>query len=188
MRHGEKAGGALPMGRDETADIGRLARMLPVVCEDTDQTYPEGHGRVPRVVDDAFEVGPGETGDVPDGLLEDGLVVAEQLGRVRADGSHFVVSLTVTGGLAVEREIEARAPSFSCPDLFDAGGGCHMVILDPGQMPHEPPDRIGAVGRAVSQLLGGEPVEDALHRVVDPSERIDQQVRDVHGWTWLGPG
>ena len=51
---------------------------LQGVGGDAEETNPERHRRVPRLVDDAIEVGIGEPGDVPRRVVEDVVEVAEQ--------------------------------------------------------------------------------------------------------------
>jgi uncharacterized RmlC-like cupin family protein len=51
-----------------------------------------------------------------------------------------------------------------------------MVILDPGQVPHQPSNGVGLAVSPVCQRLDINAVENVVHLVPDPAKSIPQQL------------
>lgn len=164
------------------ADEGGLAGVLRVVIDDADQPHAEGHRWLPPGIDHARQVGVGEPGNVLDRPGVHGVVVAEQ--QIRRNGTEpgdIVRIVPVSGVRVVERQIEAPRPTLRGPHLLGAGDVGDMVVLYPGQVPHQPGDRIGLRVEARCELVLREPGDRAVHVLLDPAERIHQQVSSGHG-------
>ena len=61
-----------------------------------------------------------------------------------------------------------------------------MVILDAGEVPNEPADRVRLAVGTERQLFGGEAVDSGIHRITDPLKGIDQDIRTRHRRTPFG--
>jgi hypothetical protein len=145
--------------------------VLEVVGEHAHQPHPQGHRRIPGPVHDAAKIGIGELAHVPEGLLVDCVVIPDQQGtRVHLHGGHVLGLVSVAGVLGVERQPEPLHPAPGGPDLLDLKGVGQMIVLDPGQMPDQPADRVRRRVEAKRQLLGREAVDNPVDHLADPAK------------------
>jgi hypothetical protein len=61
------------------------------------------------------------------------------------------------------------------PGLLGLGDAGEVVILDAGQVPDQPGDRVGLEVDAEGQLLGREAVDHPVDSPADPAKGIDEQ-------------
>ena len=155
--------------------IGRLTGVLQVVGDHTDQADAEGDRRVPGRVHDPVQVGVPEGAQVADGLLVHRVVIAgQQLAGLRADGVHLLEGMPVAVVGRVEGQREPLRPPLAEPDLGPAGHVGDVIVLDPGEMPDQPGDRVALAVGPGGQLLGREPVDALGNDLTNPAEGIGQ--------------
>jgi hypothetical protein len=143
--------------QEDAADKGRLAGVLEIVGDHAHQPHPQRHRRIPGPVDDAIKIGIGELLDIANGLQVDRVVVAhQQRPGPNLYGRHLIGPVPVAGVPGVERQPEPLGPALGGPDLLGLGGVGEVVVLDAGQMPHQPGDRVRLLVEAEGQLLGRE--------------------------------
>jgi hypothetical protein len=71
-------------------------------------------------------------------------------------------------------EAESIGPTARCPHLFGICDIGNMIVLDPGQMPHEPSDRICFTVNPKRQIVWGQTLDNAMHDAMDPAERVGE--------------
>src|SRR6478735_3778054 len=179
LRHRPRSGRARP---EKSLHVGRLPQVLEAVTQDAHEPYAGRDRRVPPLVDLALEL-----------RLVDGLQVAR--GRER----HLVVVLREQRGVldpqrgdllarvAVADVVgavgQAEAILEPLPDLWLPGEVGDVVVLDPRQVPQQPPDRVAGAARAVVEGLVVDVLDDAGVELGDAAEALGQQSTHVHGVT-----
>ena len=118
--------------------------------------------------------------EVGDGLAVDRVVVADQPIRRRAHGVDLGARVAVAGRAAIERKGELVAPALGRPALLNTGGVGNVVVLDPGQVPDEPRDRVGLAVRPPAEQVGVEALDRAVHRLPHAGERVNEEIRRLH--------
>ena len=117
-------------------------------------------------------------GDVGDGAIVHGRVVAVQQGGLDLHGGHLLSAVAVAVLLGCERQAESVVPTVRRPDLFVAGDPADVVVLDPGQVPERPGDGVRIRCRAVRRILGAQAVTDVGKDLTNPPEGIDEDFLD----------
>jgi hypothetical protein len=162
--------------QQDAADERGLADVLRAVVDHADQPHAQRHRRIPPLVHDPGQVGVGDAGDQPDRLGVRRVVVAgEQVGRGHRDLRYLLGGMPVPGVVRIERQLEPLAvlgPHLRHPERVG-----HVVILNPGQVPHQPGDRVRARRDALRQLAAGQPPHHRVHVLLDPAEGVRQYVR-----------
>ena len=154
--------------------------MLDVVDDDADQPDAEGDGRIPALVHDPVEVGIRERPQECERHRVNGVeVVAKRLG-VNDYGRHLWGRMAETGVSRIQREPESIRPSGRHPDLLTPGDAGDVIVLDAGEVPDQPPDRVRLTVETSSQLIPAEAVDDAMHDVTYPPERICENLGAGH--------
>jgi hypothetical protein len=119
----------------------------------------------------------------PECHLVNGIVVVAQRLCVAGDDGDLVGAMTVARVRDVQRQPEPLRPTPRRPDLVSPCDICDVVVLDPGQMPYQPGDRVGLAVEAERQFFGRQAAHREVHGVADPSERVSKQASACH----LGP-
>jgi hypothetical protein len=88
--------------------------------------------------------------------------------------------VSVAGVLGLERQPEPLHPAPGGPDLLGLKGVGQMIVLDPGQVPDQPGDRVHLGVQAERQLLGREAVDNPADDLTDPANGIDKQLGTGH--------
>src|SRR6266540_5797374 len=177
---GDRAGTRLPP-LDDPAHEGRLACVLGVVVDHAHESDAERDGRVPSFVHDPIQVGIGDALDVADRLLVDGVVIVdEQIAGVDRHCCDVVGPVRVPGIPQVERQTQALHPALRGPDLVGPGRSRDVIVLDAGQVPHQPRDRVGVVVEPNRQLPRRQPLDRAVHDGADPAEGVDEELSAGH--------
>ena len=89
---------------------------------------------------------------VAKGRLLDRVVVAEQGDRVGGHGHDLLGPVPVPGVGDRQRQPEALRPRRRGPQLLGPGHLCDVVVLDAGQVPDQPRDRVRPVVDTEQQL------------------------------------
>ena len=113
-------------------------------------------------------------------VLVDGVVVAHQLRGGRPHGRDLVGAVAVAGVPGVERQPEPLHPALGGPDLLGPEGVGQVVVLDAGQVPDQPGDRVGLGIDPEGQLPGFQAVEDPVDDLTDPVEGVGEQLGAGH--------
>jgi hypothetical protein len=79
-----------------------------------------------------------------------------------------------------ERQPEPLHPAAGRPDLLCQRNVCDVVILDPGQVPNQPGDRVRAAVDPERQLLRRQPANDVVDGLLDPAERVGEKLSAGH--------
>jgi ubiquinone biosynthesis protein len=165
--------------QQDAADERGLADVLRAVVDHADQPHAQRHRRIPALVHDPGQVGVGDAGDQPDRLGVHRVVVAgEQVGRGHRDLCYLLGGMPVPGVVRLERQLEPLAvlgPHLRHPERVR-----HVVVLNPGQVPHQPGDRVRVRRDALRQLAAGQPPYHRVHVLLDPAEGVRQYVRARH--------
>src|SRR5665213_1848426 len=56
----------------------------------------------------------------------------------------------------------------------------NMIVGNPAQMPHQPCDRVRFAVEAIDQLIGSHAIDDTVHQIGNPAERVNQQITTCH--------
>src|SRR5665213_165201 len=167
---------------DDSPYEGRLAGMLNVVADHADQAGAQGHRRIPAVVDDAIEVRCSQLSDVRNGLRVHCIEVGQQqLVGPDPDGAHLVGAVPVTGRVRIERQTEALDPAALDPGLLGAMHSRDVIVLDAGEVPDQPADRVGIRVGTIGQLVCGQPPDCDMHEFADSVERVGEDIASGHG-------
>jgi hypothetical protein len=63
-----------------------------------------------------------------------------------------------------------------------------MVVLDAGQVPKQPPDRVRFRVKTHADVIRLQAIDHSVHDVTDPPERIVQHISARHGTArWVMP-
>src|SRR6266540_2564862 len=170
---------------DDPAHEGGLACVFGVVVDHAHESDAERDGRVPSFVHDPIQVGVGDALDVADRLLVDGVVIVdEQIPGVDVHFGHVLAPVPVPRIPRVERQTETLHPALRGPDLVCLRDIRDVVVLDAGQVPHQPGDRVGVVVESNRQLLRRQPLDRAVHDGTDSAEGVDEELGAGH-WSVL---
>ncbi len=110
----------------------------------------------------------------------------EQVGA-RPDPADLVGVEAVPRLAVVEREAEAPGPAVRRPGLLPAGDLADVVVLDTGEVPHEPGDAVGLRVEAGGERLLVQAVDGGVHGVGDAAVEVEEEVLGVHGPTLRRP-
>jgi hypothetical protein len=153
----------------EAPHVGGLAGVLDRVVEDADQAHAEGDGWVPVAVHDPVEVVGRQGGQVLDGARLDRVVVLGEGGdALGPDPRHLLGGVPVADVVGMGGEPEAGGPAVGHPHLLGPDVLGDVGVLHPGDVPHQPADRVGAGLGGGGQVLGREPVGDLVDVLVHP--------------------
>ena len=99
------------------------------------------------------------------------------------DFARLAVTLRRTRAGHLERlreSVDPRVPLLYVPYLFVRSHGLrstrqigHVVVLDTGEVPRQPADRVGLRVRSKDELFQAQPVKRLTHFLVDPPEGVD---------------
>ena len=106
------------------------------------------------------------------------VVAGQQVPGGHPDLRDLLGSVPVPGVVRLERQLEPLAvlgPHLRHPERVG-----HVVVLDPGQVPHQPRDRVRLRRQALRQLAAGQPPHHLVHGLLHPAERIHQDLRTRH--------
>lgn len=104
------------------------------------------------------------------------VIAGQKVGR-GCDPTHLFWALPVARLIGGERESEPFGPSFLVPHLWPTERLGQMVVLNAGEVPHQPGDGVGVPAGPPPEHLVVGAVEDVFHLVADPLECIDQDNR-----------
>ena len=143
---------------------------------------PKVTGGIPAPVDHTIEVVGRQTSEHGRGAALDLVQVGEQhLRALRPDGLDLPGAVAVARVGRVGLEPETARPVPARPDLLGAEQLGDVVVLHPGQVPHEPPDRVGTRFGGPADLLLVESVHGAGRQWWDAVVDLEQQRRSIHG-------
>ena len=154
--------------------------MLQVVRDHADEPDAQRDRRVPVLVHHAVEVRLAQALDVLDRMPVDGFVIPDEQVGWHPDRSHFRAGVPVAGLGWRERQPEPFGPAFRRPGLLGARHVGDVIVLDPGQVPDQPRDRVPPAVWPERQLVLGQTAHGAQHHAVDPAEHLGQQFADRH--------
>jgi hypothetical protein len=78
-----------------------------------------------------------------------------------------------------QRQVEPRGPAANRPLLLDARDLGHVIVLDPGEVPDQPGDRVGLGVEPGGEGLLVKALDRLVHHAVHPLEPVDEQVADA---------
>ena len=112
--------------------------------------------------------------------VADGVVISEQCRGVEVDGGHLGGGVPVPVLGLGEGQSASLRPARRHPDLGCAGHAGDMVVLHPGQVPHEPVDRIRLGVETGRQVVDGQAFDGLVHGVADPTAGVGEQFSACH--------
>src|SRR5215207_1436519 len=71
-------------------------------------------------------------------------------------------------------------PALIYPGFLTASEVGHVHILHARQVPGQPGDRVGLVGRSIGKLLSRQSIEGPTQNSLDPTQRLDHDVLRIH--------
>ena len=171
---------------EQSPHVGRLPDVLDAVVGDADQPHAERHGRIPVGIDHPVEVGWRQRAQLRPACAR----------RRRRS----------TRAAPPRSRAERRGPPRRCGRIRDCSGSgsspnraaqspsCHswwsptrpgqLGVLDAGDVPHQPRDRVGVAVRLRRQLFRVEPVDDFAGERWDPAVEVEQEFGHVHDRTF----
>jgi hypothetical protein len=96
--------------------------------------------------------------------------------------------MTVPGVEEIGRHIEPTGPTVGDPGLVLPGYLRHMVVLDSGQVPDEPTNRISGGFRSIHKGIDVESGHRPLYKLSNPTEGINEDVACFHLLYLMGVG
>ena len=81
------------------------------------------------------------------------------------------------------RRAELGVEPLRGPRLFQPCDVGDVVVLDPGQVPDEPADRVRVVVEATVQLFQSQSGDGGVDALVDPPEGVDEEILTCHAFT-----
>ncbi len=102
------------------------------------------------------------------------VVVDEQLSGLAPQLGDLAAVMTVAVIVDRERTAEAVPPAISRVHLLGARNSGDVIVLDPGQMPEQPADRVGTRVDPLGQLSLVKPVGNVRDGALNSFEGIDQ--------------
>ena len=125
----------------DSAHKSRLACVLEIIADDTEKSNGERDRRRPMAIDNAVEVGVGETRKIAHSVVVHVVVVTNE--PVSTDARHqgdIGGRVAVAGRCVLERKAESFGPATRGPGLLGARDLSDMVVLDATEMPQQPSD------------------------------------------------
>ena len=172
---------------EQPADVGRLADVLVHLVDHAHQPHPERDRRVPPLVDHDVEVVGPDPGEVGSGARRHGVVVAREQVGARADLADLLRRMAVAVVADRQRQPEPVGPAVVHPRLAGAGHVGDVVVLDPGQVPHQPGDGVGLGVGSPGQLVVAQPFHHSMDQLPHAAQGIDHQLAHVHAHS-VAPG
>jgi len=162
--------------QQDAADERGLADVLRAVVDHADQPNAQRHRRIPALVHDPVQVRIRDAGDQPDRLLVHRVVIpGEQVAAGHPDLRDLLRAVPVAGVVGLERQLEPLAvlgPHLRHPERVR-----QVIVLHPGQVPHQPGDRIRVRREPLRQLAAGQPPHHRVHGLLNTAEAVHQDLR-----------
>jgi NAD(P)-dependent dehydrogenase (short-subunit alcohol dehydrogenase family) len=163
------------------ADEVGLTCVLQAVADDAHQADTHRDRWIPSTIDDPIEVAGRGGLEIRACAACDRVVVRGEIVRPgEADGADVIGGVAVPGVAVVSCQPEPISPAVGDVCLRDAGDLRDMVILDPREVPDEPPDGVGVGIRPEGESVPVDVGEGAVDFLFDPLECVGEDGGALH--------
>jgi hypothetical protein len=153
--------------------------MLHSVSDHADQPDRRCHWRVPAGIDDPVQLLCSNPIQIAQGELMNCAVIVGEEVTASSNGRYISWTLSITGSPLAKGQAEPLPPL--CPNLLDLREVGDMIVLDPGEVPQQPGNRVRLRIGPVAGHLVGQVIGEINHKLSYPAKCIDQYLLRMLG-------